>query len=163
MVSMMRVAVPYGTLSSKQMRQLGMIADKYDRGYGHVTTRQNFQFNWPQLTDVPDLLQDLADVEMHGFQTSGNCIRNVTSDPYAGATAEEIEDPRFCGNGQRFIPNSPFCRVSLKSRLWPLRKIEQLSRRMILVSKLLRMIRERWVITFSSEAALDVRPSLARH
>lgn len=91
---MLRVAVPYGTLSSTQMRQLAMIADKYDRGYGHVTTRQNMQFNWPELTDVPDILQDLADVEMHGFQTSGNCIRNVTSDPYAGATAEEIEDPR---------------------------------------------------------------------
>ena len=91
---MLRVAVPYGTLSSKQFRQLAMIADKYDRGYGHVSTRQNIQFNWPELTDVPDILQDLADVEMHGFQTSGNCIRNVTSDPYAGATAEEIEDPR---------------------------------------------------------------------
>ncbi len=91
---MLRVAVPYGTLSSKQFRQLAMIADKYDRGYGHVSTRQNMQFNWPELTDVPDILQDLADVEMHGFQTSGNCIRNVTSDPYAGATAEEIEDPR---------------------------------------------------------------------
>ena len=91
---MLRVAVPYGTLSSKQMRQLAMIADKYDRGYGHITTRQNVQFNWPELTDVPDILQDLANVEMHGFQTSGNCIRNVTSDPYAGATAEEVEDPR---------------------------------------------------------------------
>ena len=91
---MLRVAVPYGTLSARQMRQLAMIADKYDRGYGHITTRQNVQFNWPELTDVSDILQDLADVEMHGFQTSGNCIRNVTSDPYAGATAEEIEDPR---------------------------------------------------------------------
>ena len=91
---MLRVAVPYGSLNSKQMRQLAMIADKYDRGYGHITTRQNIQFNWPELTDVPDILQDLAEVEMHGFQTSGNCIRNVTSDPYAGATAEEIEDPR---------------------------------------------------------------------
>ena len=91
---MLRVAVPYGTLSSRQMRQLAMIADKYDRGYGHITTRQNVQFNWPELTNVPDILKDLADVEMHGFQTSGNCIRNVTSDPYAGATAEEIEDPR---------------------------------------------------------------------
>jgi len=91
---MLRVAVPYGTLNAKQMRQLAMIADKYDRGYGHITTRQNIQYNWPELTDVPDILQDLADVEMHAFQTSGNCIRNVTSDPYAGATAEEIEDPR---------------------------------------------------------------------
>ena len=91
---MLRVAVPYGTLNSKQLRQLAMIADKYDRGYGHITTRQNMQFNWPQLPEVPEILQDLADVEMHCFQTSGNCIRNVTSDPYAGATAEEIEDPR---------------------------------------------------------------------
>lgn len=91
---MLRVAVPYGSLSSRQMRQLAMIADKYDRGYGHITTRQNIQYNWPELTDVPDILEDLAAVEMHGFQTSGNCIRNVTSDPYAGATAEEIEDPR---------------------------------------------------------------------
>ncbi|WP_371398078.1 nitrite/sulfite reductase [Fretibacter rubidus] len=91
---MLRVAIPYGTLNSKQIRQLAMIADKYDRGYGHVTTRQNMQYNWPELTDVPDILQDLADVEMHAFQTSGNCIRNVTSDPYAGATSEEVEDPR---------------------------------------------------------------------
>ena len=91
---MLRVAVPYGTLNAGQMRQLAMIADKYDRGYGHITTRQNIQYNWPELTDVPDILEDLAAVEMHGFQTSGNCIRNVTSDPYAGATAEEIEDPR---------------------------------------------------------------------
>lgn len=91
---MLRVAVPYGTLNSKQLRQLAMIAEKYDRGYGHVTTRQNMQYNWPELTDVPDILQDLADVEMHCFQTSGNCIRNVTSDPYAGAAAAEIEDPR---------------------------------------------------------------------
>ena len=91
---MLRVAVPYGTLSSRQLRQLGMIADKYDRGYGHMTTRQNIQFNWPELTDVPDILDDLADVEMHAIQTSGNCIRNVTSDPWSGSTADEIEDPR---------------------------------------------------------------------
>lgn len=91
---MLRVAIPYGTLNAKQMRQLAMIADKYDRGYGHITTRQNIQYNWPELTDVPDILQDLANVEMHAFQTSGNCIRNVTADPYAGATAEEVEDPR---------------------------------------------------------------------
>ncbi len=91
---MLRVAVPYGTLNSTQLRQLAMIADKYDRGYGHITTRQNMQFNWPELTDVPDILQDLADVQMHCFQTSGNCIRNVTSDPYAGAIADEVADPR---------------------------------------------------------------------
>lgn len=91
---MLRIAVPYGTLNSKQVRQLAMIGDKYDRGYGHITTRQNIQFNWPELTDVPDILDDLADVEMHAIQTSGNCIRNVTSDPWAGCTADEIEDPR---------------------------------------------------------------------
>ncbi|CAM3793920.1 nitrite/sulfite reductase [Litorimonas haliclonae] len=91
---MLRVAVPYGTLNSKQMRKLADLADKYDRGYGHITTRQNVQFNWPELTDVPDMLKELASVEMHAIQTSGNCIRNVTSDPYAGAIADEIEDPR---------------------------------------------------------------------
>ena len=91
---MLRVAVPYGTMSSKQMRRLGEVARKYDRGYGHFTTRQNIQYNWPALVDVPDLLDDLADVEMHAIQTSGNCIRNVTSDQYAGATTEEVEDPR---------------------------------------------------------------------
>lgn len=94
---MLRVAIPYGTLSSKQMRRLGEVARKYDKGYGHFTTRQNIQYNWPALVDVPDLLDDLADVEMHAIQTSGNCIRNVTSDQYAGASAEEIEDPRpYC-------------------------------------------------------------------
>ena len=91
---MLRVAVPYGTLNSTQMRKLADLADKYDRGYGHITTRQNVQFNWPELTDVPDMLKELASVEMHAIQTSGNCIRNVTSDPYAGAIADEIEDPR---------------------------------------------------------------------
>ena len=91
---MLRVAVPYGTMSSKQLRRLGEVARKYDRGYGHFTTRQNIQYNWPALVDVPDLLDDLDEVEMHAIQTSGNCIRNVTSDQYAGATAEEVEDPR---------------------------------------------------------------------
>ncbi len=91
---MLRVAIPYGTLSSKQMRRLAHVARKYDKGYGHFTTRQNIQYNWPALVDTPDILDDLADVEMHAIQTSGNCIRNVTSDPYAGATADEIEDPR---------------------------------------------------------------------
>ncbi len=91
---MLRVAVPYGTLRSEQLRMLAHLADKYDKGYGHVTTRQNMQFNWPVLGDVPDMLADLASVEMHAIQTSGNCIRNVTCDPYAGAAADEIEDPR---------------------------------------------------------------------
>jgi sulfite reductase (NADPH) hemoprotein beta-component len=91
---MLRVAVPYGTLSSAQMRMLGDIADKYDRGYGHFTTRQNIQYNWIKLEDAPDILADLASVEMHAIQTSGNCIRNTTSDQYAGAAADEVVDPR---------------------------------------------------------------------
>ncbi len=91
---MLRVAIPYGTLNSRQMRTLAMIAGKWDKGYGHLTTRQNIQYNWPALKDVPDILDALADVEMHAIQTSGNCIRNVTADHFAGATADEIEDPR---------------------------------------------------------------------
>ena len=91
---MLRIAVPYGTLSSRQMRKLAHIARTYDRGYGHFTTRQNLQFNWPRLSDIPDILDELADVEMHAIQTSGNCIRNVTADHFAGATADEVADPR---------------------------------------------------------------------
>ncbi len=91
---MLRVAVPYGTLNARQLRMLAHIARKYDKGYGHFTTRQNIQFNWIKLVDVPDVLADLATVEMHAIQTSGNCIRNVTADQFAGATDEEIEDPR---------------------------------------------------------------------
>ncbi len=91
---MLRVAIPYGTLSSAQMRVLGDIADTYDRGYGHFTTRQNIQYNWIQLDQTPDLLAELAKVEMHAIQTSGNCIRNISSDQYAGAAADEIVDPR---------------------------------------------------------------------
>jgi len=91
---MLRIAVPYGTLSARQLRMLAHIARKYDKGYGHFTTRQNIQFNWIKLVDVPDVLSDLADVEMHCLQTSGNCIRNVTADHFAGAAADEIEDPR---------------------------------------------------------------------
>ncbi len=91
---MLRVAIPYGTLSSKQLRMLAHIARTYDKGYGHITTRQNIQYNWPALVDIPEVLDQLADVEMHAIQTSGNCIRNVTSDQYAGATEDELEDPR---------------------------------------------------------------------
>ncbi|WP_340118467.1 nitrite/sulfite reductase [Pelagibius sp. 7325] len=91
---MLRVAVPYGTLSARQLRKLAHIARKYDRGYGHFTTRQNIQYNWPKLDDVPDILDELAEVEMHAIQTSGNCIRNVTADHFAGAAGDEIEDPR---------------------------------------------------------------------
>jgi sulfite reductase (NADPH) hemoprotein beta-component len=91
---MLRVAIPYGTLSGRQMRMLAHVGRKYDKDYAHFTTRQNIQYNWPKLGEVPDLLQDLASVEMHAIQTSGNCIRNVTSDQYAGASEDEIEDPR---------------------------------------------------------------------
>ena len=91
---MLRVAIPYGTLSSHQMHRLADVADKWDKGYGHFTTRQNVQFNWPRLADVPDILESLAEVSMHAIQTSGNCIRNVTADHFAGAAADEIEDPR---------------------------------------------------------------------
>jgi sulfite reductase (NADPH) hemoprotein beta-component len=94
---MLRIAVPYGLLSSRQMRMLAHIARRYDQGYGHFTTRQNIQFNWPKLEDVPDILQELATVEMHAIQTSGNCIRNTTSDHLAGVAADELEDPRsYC-------------------------------------------------------------------
>jgi sulfite reductase (NADPH) hemoprotein beta-component len=91
---MLRVAVPYGTLNSEQMRMLAHIARKYDRDYGHFTTRQNIQYNWIKLEDAPDILADLATVEMHAIQTSGNCIRNISSDQYAGAAADEVVDPR---------------------------------------------------------------------
>lgn len=91
---MLRVSVPYGMLNSTQLRTLGHIARHWDKGYGHVSTRQNVQFNWPALEDVPDILAKLAEVEMHAIQTSGNCIRNVTTDEFAGIDAVEIEDPR---------------------------------------------------------------------
>ena len=94
---MLRVSVPYGLLSSKQLRMLAHIARKYDKGYGHFTTRQNIQYNWPKLEEVPDILADLASVEMHAIQTSGNCIRNVTSDHLAGVARDELLDPRpYC-------------------------------------------------------------------
>jgi len=91
---MLRVAIPYGVLSAQQLRKLAHIARTYDRGYGHFTTRQNIQYNWPHLEDVPGMLAELAEVEMHAIQTSGNCIRNTTSDPFAGVTADEVVDPR---------------------------------------------------------------------
>ncbi len=90
---MLRIAIPYGLLSSAQLRKLAHIGRKYDRGYGHFTTRQNIQFNGPRLEDVPDILAELATVEMHAIQTSGNCIRNITADHFAGVAADEIIDP----------------------------------------------------------------------
>ena len=92
---MLRIAIPYGTLSSRQLRKLAEIARKFDRGYGHFTTRQNLQLNWIKLEDAPDALAALADVDMHAMQTSGNVIRNVTADHHAGAAIDEIEDPRI--------------------------------------------------------------------
>ncbi|MBU3600395.1 nitrite/sulfite reductase [Polynucleobacter sp. 30F-ANTBAC] len=91
---MLRIAIPYGLFNSQQMRMFAQIADKYDRGYGHFTTRQNIQFNWLKLEDTPAILADLATVQMHAIQTSGNCVRNITSDPFAGVAADEIVDPR---------------------------------------------------------------------
>ena len=94
---MLRVSIPYGLLSSAQLRMLAHIAEKYDKGYGHFSTRQNIQFNWPRLETVPDILADLASVQMHAIQTSGNCIRNITSDHFAGIADDELEDPRpYC-------------------------------------------------------------------
>ena len=91
---MLRIAIPYGVLSPRQLRQLAMIGRRWDRGYGHFTTRQNLQFHWVKLVDIPDVLSALAEVEMHCIQTSGNCVRNVTADPFAGAAHDELEDPR---------------------------------------------------------------------
>ena len=91
---MLRVAIPYGALNSRQARRLAWVARTYDKNYGHMTTRQNIQFNWIKLRDAPDILDALAEVDLHAIQTSGNCIRNTTADPYAGATAEEVDDPR---------------------------------------------------------------------
>src|SRR5580658_3186703 len=94
---MLRIAIPYGLLSSTQLRKLADVARRYDRGYGHFTTRQNLQLNWPQLADVPQILAELATVQMHAMQTSGNCVRNVTADHLAGIAPDEVDDPRpYC-------------------------------------------------------------------
>jgi sulfite reductase (NADPH) hemoprotein beta-component len=98
---MLRVAIPYGSLSPAQLRKLAWIGRTYDKGYGHFTTRQNLQFHWIKLADTPDILDHLASVDMHAIQTSGNCIRNITADPYAGATAEEVDDPRVWAEALR--------------------------------------------------------------
>ncbi len=94
MAPLLRVAIPYGTLSSTQLRKLAEISRKYDKGYGHISTRQNFQFNWPALADVPDILSELAEVEMHAIQTSGSCVRSITADPFSGVATDEITDAR---------------------------------------------------------------------
>ena len=114
---MLRVAIPYGTLDSRQMHALADIADKYDRGYGHFTTRQNIQYNWIKLEEAPDLLADLAAVEMHAIQTSGNCIRNISSDHFAGAAADEVVDPRpYAELLRQWSSFHPECRASSRSR-----------------------------------------------
>ena len=105
---MLRVAVPYGTLSSEQLRRLAYISRKWDRGYGHLSTRQNMQFNWPELEEVPDILESLAEVNMHAIQTSGSCIRNVTTDEFAGVSADEYLDPRpYCELIRQWSTNHP--------------------------------------------------------
>src|SRR6478736_9229448 len=91
---LLRIAIPYGTLSSEQMRTLAHVARRYDRNYGHFTTRQNIQFNWIKLEELPDAMADLARAGMHGMQTSGNCVRNITTDQWAGVAPDEIEDAR---------------------------------------------------------------------
>src|SRR6185312_15702574 len=98
---MLRVAIPYGTLSVAQLRKLADVARKYDRGYGHFTTRQNIQFHWIKLEQVPDILEELASVQMHANQTSGNCVRNVTADQFSGVAADEIDDPRVVSEAIR--------------------------------------------------------------
>ena len=98
---MLRVAIPYGTLSVAQLRKLADIADKYDRGYGHFTTRQNLQYNWIKLEQMPDILSELATVQLHGNQTSGNCVRNVTADQFSGVAGDEIDDPRVVSEAIR--------------------------------------------------------------
>lgn len=115
---MLRIAVPYGMLNSTQVRKLAELCRKYDKGYAHFTTRQNVQFNWPKLEDVPSILSELASVEMHAIQTSGNCIRNTTTDQFAGAIADEVTDPahtaRLFVSGLPSTQNLPFCLESSK-------------------------------------------------
>ncbi|UWN48011.1 Sulfite reductase [ferredoxin] [Alcanivorax sp. ALC70] len=117
---MLRISVPYGMLSSAQLRTLGGITRDYDKGFAHVSTRQNIQLNWPQVEEVPDILAELAKVQMHAIQTSGNCIRNITTDEYAGVNPHEVEDPRpgarSSVSGPPSTRNSPTCRASSRSR-----------------------------------------------
>jgi sulfite reductase (NADPH) hemoprotein beta-component len=116
---MLRIAIPYGVLSAQQMRTLASIARRYDRGYGHFTTRQNLQFNWIRIEDSPDILEELAAVEMHAIQTSGNSVRNITTDEFAGVAADELIDPRaFCEilrQWSSFHPEFTGCHASSRS------------------------------------------------
>ena len=119
---MLRIAVPYGVLTTTQFRKLSEIGRKYDKGYGHFTTRQNIQFNWIKLEDTPAILGELAEVDMHALQTSGNCVRNVTTDQFVGASADEIVDGRVYAEILRQwttrTRNSLICRASSRSRSW---------------------------------------------
>lgn len=123
---MLRIAVPYGLMNSKQLRKVAEVSTAYDRGYAHVSTRQNIQLNWPALEDVPDILAELATVQMHAIQTSGNCIRNTTTDQYAGVVAGEIADPRptceLIRQWSTFHPEFAFCHVSSKLLFLHLKK-----------------------------------------
>ena len=118
---MLRIAIPYGTLSSAQLRLLAAVGRRYDRGYGHFTTRQNIQFNWIKLESIPDLMADLASVGLHGMQTSGNCVRNITTDQWAGVAPDgsriRASGPNCCANIPRCIRNSRFCRANSRSPL----------------------------------------------
>src|SRR5437016_6994554 len=128
---MLRIAIPYGLLAARQLAKLADIARRYDRGFGHFTTRQNLQLNWPKLADVPDILAELAGVQMHAIQTSGNCVRNVTADHLAGIARDEIDDPRpYCEIIRQwatlhpeftYLPRSEERRVGkeCRSRWWP--------------------------------------------
>src|SRR5216117_4107636 len=163
---MFRVAIPYGTLSAKQLRALVHVARRYDRGYGHFTTRQNIQFNWIKLAELPDALADLAEVGIHAMQTSGNNTRNVTSDQWAGVAPGEVEDPRIwsncCGSTPRCIRSSRSCRASSNLRLPLPITIARRSRCTILASDSTRTRRAKPDSKCWSAAASAARPSSAR-
>lgn len=146
---MLRIAVPYGLMNSKQLRKIAEISKEYDRGYAHVSTRQNIQLNWPALENVPDILAELATVQMHAIQTSGNCIRNTTTDQYAGVVAGEIADPRptceLIRQWSTFHPEFAFYHVNSKLRCLHLKRKIVLQRRfMTLVSTLSKTMQVRW-------------------
>ena len=149
---MLRVAIPYGLLSAKQLRTLAFIADKYDRGYGHFTTRQNIQYNWVELEQTPDILAELAKVEMHAIQTSGNCIRNITSDAFAGVAADEYIDPRpvceYSVSGQPSIPSLLICRANLSLQSMEPKKIALCCFATTLALNSRKTPQENWLQTF---------------
>ena len=163
---MMRIAVPYGLLSSTQVRKLAHIARTYDKGYAHLTTRQNVQLNWPKLEDVPTILDELAEVQMHAIQTSGNCIRNITSDPYAGVAKDEIEDPRpYCEilrQWSTFHPEFAFLPRKFKFAVTGARPIARPSRCTTWASASCATTRARWASPTTWAAARAARRSSRR-